>query len=107
MTGRSPDPLTAVAATPDLGAVGGCLRAPTSAARRSCAHAFAARTSGERSSAAPWPPSAPVAAVALAPLARVAGVKREKGRRKMKLGLGGRGRTPFLYGRGRNAGRWI
>ena len=89
MTGRSPDPLTAVAATPDLGTVDGCLRAPTSAARRSCAHAFAARTSGERSSAAPWPPSAP--ARRSAPLAAVAPRLREERRRGGLLLLGGGG----------------
>ena len=71
-----------------------CPWAPSSNARRSCVPAFAARSSGERSSAVPPPPSAParrsapLAAVPRGSLARRCGEKREEGGNE--LGFGGR-----------------
>ena len=94
VAGRQPDLRLSSTAAPDLRTrPTGVLRAPSSSARRSYAPAFAARNSGERSSAAPWPPSAPASRFAPpTPSARsLAGsrrrVRREKGEEEMKLGF--------------------
>ena len=98
-------------AAPDLRArPAGVLRAPSSSARRSYAPAFAARSSGERSSAAPWPPSAPASRFAPpTPSARsLAGsrrrVRRERGEEEMKLGFGEVRPTPYFIWPGETRG---